>query len=283
MDQIGKDGGSNIARAGSSSDRRMQQNSGTRSNAASNPPPPPPPPQGHKCPRCESTNTKFCYYNNYSLLQPRYFCKACRRYWTQGGTLRNVPVGGGCRKGSKRAKTSTAAATAASTASSRPQPPPSAAAPPIITGNTSYYPGIGGGFLSSLAAIQSSLGQPQLDLGGGGGSSGMNIGFLQGLGILPPVSSQAQLFRGPPPLPPSSSNNEWITQGFISSLSSNTDHNPSHNIPSAPADSTTFWSQNRTGSGATSSAAAGDGDSAGGGAPLNPNQWLGLPGYGPPQ
>ncbi|KAA8549505.1 hypothetical protein F0562_001189 [Nyssa sinensis] len=51
-----------------------------------------------KCPRCDSTNTKFCYYNNYSLTQPRYFCKSCKRYWTKGGTLRNVPVGGGCRK-----------------------------------------------------------------------------------------------------------------------------------------------------------------------------------------
>ncbi|KAL8152377.1 hypothetical protein V2J09_010137 [Rumex salicifolius] len=50
------------------------------------------------CPRCGSTNTKFCYYNNYSLTQPRYFCKGCRRYWTKGGSLRNVPVGGGCRK-----------------------------------------------------------------------------------------------------------------------------------------------------------------------------------------
>ncbi|BAF17580.1 uncharacterized protein [Oryza sativa Japonica Group] len=50
------------------------------------------------CPRCESPNTKFCYYNNYSLSQPRYFCKGCRRYWTKGGSLRNVPVGGGCRK-----------------------------------------------------------------------------------------------------------------------------------------------------------------------------------------
>ncbi|KAL8130354.1 hypothetical protein V2J09_019509 [Rumex salicifolius] len=51
-----------------------------------------------KCPRCDSTNTKFCYYNNYSLSQPRHFCKACKRYWTRGGTLRTVPVGGGCRK-----------------------------------------------------------------------------------------------------------------------------------------------------------------------------------------
>ncbi|KAL2533498.1 Dof zinc finger protein DOF3.5 [Abeliophyllum distichum] len=55
------------------------------------------------CPRCGSSNTKFCYYNNYSLTQPRYFCKGCRRYWTKGGSLRNVPVGGGCRK-SRRGK-----------------------------------------------------------------------------------------------------------------------------------------------------------------------------------
>ncbi|XP_022767529.1 dof zinc finger protein DOF5.1-like isoform X2 [Durio zibethinus] len=96
------------------------------------PPPPPPPQQPHggggagsirpgsmadrarlanipmpeaalKCPRCESTNTKFCYFNNYSLTQPRHFCKTCRRYWTRGGALRNVPVGGGCRR-NKRSK-----------------------------------------------------------------------------------------------------------------------------------------------------------------------------------
>lgn len=56
-----------------------------------------------KCPRCESTNTKFCYFNNYSLSQPRHFCKTCRRYWTRGGALRTVPVGGGCRR-NKRSK-----------------------------------------------------------------------------------------------------------------------------------------------------------------------------------
>ncbi|XP_028790813.1 dof zinc finger protein DOF2.5-like [Neltuma alba] len=61
--------------------------------------------QALNCPRCNSTNTKFCYYNNYSLSQPRYFCKTCRRYWTEGGSLRNVPVGGGSRK-NKRPSTS---------------------------------------------------------------------------------------------------------------------------------------------------------------------------------
>ncbi|KAJ0758745.1 putative transcription factor C2C2-Dof family [Helianthus annuus] len=60
-----------------------------------------------KCPRCNSTNTKFCYYNNYSLTQPRYFCKACKRYWTKGGSLRSVPVGGGSRKNKRPISSST--------------------------------------------------------------------------------------------------------------------------------------------------------------------------------
>ncbi|KAJ8541054.1 hypothetical protein K7X08_001870 [Anisodus acutangulus] len=66
-------------------------------------------PENLTCPRCDSTNTKFCYYNNYNLSQPRHFCKSCRRYWTRGGTLRNVPVGGGTRKNSfhKRPRTTT--------------------------------------------------------------------------------------------------------------------------------------------------------------------------------
>ncbi|GAB2287520.1 hypothetical protein Dimus_021895 [Dionaea muscipula] len=45
------------------------------------------------CPRCTSTNTKFCYFNNYNVNQPRHLCKACHRYWTAGGKVRNVPVG----------------------------------------------------------------------------------------------------------------------------------------------------------------------------------------------
>ncbi|KAG9159375.1 hypothetical protein Leryth_010931 [Lithospermum erythrorhizon] len=59
-----------------------------------------------KCPRCDSTNTKFCYFNNYNLTQPRHFCKTCRRYWTRGGALRNVPVGGGCRRNKRTKSTS---------------------------------------------------------------------------------------------------------------------------------------------------------------------------------
>ncbi|KAL2528724.1 Cyclic dof factor 2 [Forsythia ovata] len=50
------------------------------------------------CPRCNSMDTKFCYFNNCNVNQPRHFCKKCQRYWTAGGTMRNVPVGAGRRK-----------------------------------------------------------------------------------------------------------------------------------------------------------------------------------------
>ncbi|KAM7263666.1 hypothetical protein ACFE04_001349 [Oxalis oulophora] len=78
-------GGGGSIRPGSMSDRARLANV-------------PMPEAALKCPRCESTNTKFCYFNNYSLSQPRHFCKTCRRYWTRGGALRSVPVGGGCRR-----------------------------------------------------------------------------------------------------------------------------------------------------------------------------------------
>ncbi|KAK4762286.1 hypothetical protein SAY87_030170 [Trapa incisa] len=80
--------------------------------------------QALNCPRCNSLNTKFCYYNNYSLSQPRYFCKACRRYWTQGGCLRNVPVGGGSRK---KKRSSLMSSPSSSPIHPHPQPSSSAA------------------------------------------------------------------------------------------------------------------------------------------------------------
>ncbi|XP_010515404.1 PREDICTED: dof zinc finger protein DOF3.4-like [Camelina sativa] len=66
------------------------------------------------CPRCDSNNTKFCYYNNYNFSQPRHFCKGCRRYWTHGGTLRDIPIGGGTRKGAKRSRTCSSSNSASS-------------------------------------------------------------------------------------------------------------------------------------------------------------------------
>lgn len=79
----------------------------------------PPPEQEHlPCPRCDSTNTKFCYYNNYNFSQPRHFCKSCRRYWTHGGTLRDIPVGGGSRKNAKRSRTCIPSSAAVASSSS---------------------------------------------------------------------------------------------------------------------------------------------------------------------
>ncbi|XAR51250.1 hypothetical protein NMG60_11005820 [Bertholletia excelsa] len=109
--------------------------------------------QALKCPRCDSINTKFCYYNNYNLSQPRHFCKSCRRYWTKGGVLRNVPIGGGCRKSrrSKQKSSSSDAAAAAErklnshsssesstvTASTAPTPAPAPAPAPASTASSS--------------------------------------------------------------------------------------------------------------------------------------------------
>ncbi|CAN6546398.1 unnamed protein product [Malus baccata var. baccata] len=153
-------------------------------------------------------NTKFCYYNNYSLSQPRYFCKACRRYWTQGGTLRNVPVGGGCRKG-KRPKGGSSSASASRTV----QPQPSqkeqdmqnnlgigGGSVGMSTANPSgglaihhqYYPGSSHGYLSSFAGLQS-LSQSQPFNVGGGHDPASNMSLLQGFNLsVPMVALQLQ-------------------------------------------------------------------------------------------
>ena len=122
-------------------------------------------PPHRKCPRCESKNTKFLYYNNYNPLQPRYFCKECRRSWTQGGTLRHVPVGGNHRKG-KPAKPSSSSRSNGYDSNSQPSPPQLLQVPQ--NGNVTnkefanlgmaivnrIYSGIGEGYLSCLVAIQ---------------------------------------------------------------------------------------------------------------------------------
>ncbi|XP_058069286.1 dof zinc finger protein DOF2.4-like [Magnolia sinica] len=87
--------------------------------------------QNLRCPRCDSSNTKFCYYNNYNLTQPRHFCKTCRRYWTKGGALRNVPIGGGCRKN----KNTTVSNTSGKSNGSKAAKPMSSEAGKSILGN----------------------------------------------------------------------------------------------------------------------------------------------------
>ncbi|KAG2624122.1 dof zinc finger protein DOF3.6-like isoform X2 [Panicum virgatum] len=159
------------------------------------------PEPGLKCPRCESTNTKFCYFNNYSLSQPRHFCRACRRYWTRGGALRNVPVGGGYRRHAKRAKPKQAAAagttsSATATAALAPAGSATSSAACTTTTNVPALPGgpamLGGNHLSmlppllrladfdamSLGSSFSGMGKPPLDAAGGysvGGSSGPGL------------------------------------------------------------------------------------------------------------
>ncbi|XP_047967514.1 dof zinc finger protein DOF2.4-like [Salvia hispanica] len=149
-----------------------------------------------KCPRCESTNTKFCYFNNYSLSQPRHFCKTCRRYWTRGGALRNVPVGGGCRRNKRSSKSTTSkaspasddrqTATSTSTSGLSPQFPPLRFMSPLSqltdnfagnmglnyslpmgTNEMGFYSGGGGGMASLLSSV------------GGGGGGGIEPWRLQ--------------------------------------------------------------------------------------------------------
>uniref|UniRef100_A0A453L1F4 Dof zinc finger protein n=1 Tax=Aegilops tauschii subsp. strangulata TaxID=200361 RepID=A0A453L1F4_AEGTS len=88
---------------------------------------------GDPCPRCESRDTKFCYYNNYNTSQPRHYCKSCRRYWTKGGTLRNVPVGGGSRKSSSSSSSSSSSPKRAKN-SKRRRVAPAPDAPPAAEG-----------------------------------------------------------------------------------------------------------------------------------------------------
>nr|GMD14363.1 dof zinc finger protein DOF4.5-like [Ipomoea batatas] len=62
------------------------------------------PPSPRQCPRCHSDDTKFCYFNNYNMNQPRYYCRACKRHWTHGGIQRDIPIGGKSNKGRKSTK-----------------------------------------------------------------------------------------------------------------------------------------------------------------------------------
>ncbi|XAR67646.1 hypothetical protein NMG60_11002491 [Bertholletia excelsa] len=144
-----------------------------------------------KCPRCDSTNTKFCYYNNYNLSQPRHFCKNCRRYWTKGGALRNIPVGGGSRKNTKR-NSNPKRPSSSSTSSTAPAPePPSSAA----QGGAKPEPSVGFGFSEAGLDPERRI----LDVGGGSlsfssllASNGVGQ-FGNFMGALDPNGSTGQL------------------------------------------------------------------------------------------
>ncbi|KAJ9674549.1 hypothetical protein PVL29_023845 [Vitis rotundifolia] len=152
------------------------------------------PPQSEHlpCPRCDSTNTKFCYYNNYNLSQPRHFCKSCRRYWTQGGTLRNIPVGGGTRKNSKRSRTATSSSS--STLETTPANPISVS--PVLKAETetpqrsglSLSGDVSGGFTSLLNSQGPGfLALNGFGLGLGPGFDEMGFGAAKGVWSYPDV------------------------------------------------------------------------------------------------
>ncbi|XP_062201352.1 dof zinc finger protein 2-like [Phragmites australis] len=159
---------------------------GSRHAGTGHPPPPRPPPR--QCPRCGSANTKFCYYNNYSHAQPRYRCKACRRHWTEGGTLRDVPVGGG-RKNRRRGKGgATAKASSAATSAAASHGGGSVDTFPDILRQVLFQPAAaltGGGYSIDLRAWQqmaAATAPPQGtgDVGAlGGASADANCGALQ--------------------------------------------------------------------------------------------------------
>ncbi|TVU49371.1 hypothetical protein EJB05_00688, partial [Eragrostis curvula] len=159
-----------------------------------------------QCPRCASRDTKFCYFNNYNTAQPRHFCRACRRYWTLGGSLRNVPVGGSTRRKRPRparptralaAAVASAAAATAISASSSCGPFASPAAAPVVSAES-------GGLLSSLL-----LGSAPLLEG--------RLGFDPSLGQPAALAHQLGIAAGPLLWPTSTISQEpaWKSGGGV--------------------------------------------------------------------
>ncbi|KAL7126438.1 hypothetical protein ABFS83_14G187300 [Erythranthe nasuta] len=72
-----------------------------------------------RCPRCNSIDTKFRYFNNSDPAQPRHHCWSCNQKWTVGGKLRNVPIGGK-HKNNKQTKESSSTRTDPQTQLSQP-------------------------------------------------------------------------------------------------------------------------------------------------------------------
>ncbi|KAL9660331.1 hypothetical protein QQ045_025144 [Rhodiola kirilowii] len=132
------------------------------------------------CPRCHSTNTKFCYYNNYNFSQPRHFCKSCRRYWTHGGTLRDIPIGGGSRKSAKRCRTSASYNSASSSGVVTPSSSSSSHeflnSTPVFLPSAAGYGAVGGGGFTSL--LTGNHGPGVWALGGGFGL-GLGSGLVE--------------------------------------------------------------------------------------------------------
>ncbi|KAK7400597.1 hypothetical protein VNO78_11807 [Psophocarpus tetragonolobus] len=258
-------------------------------------------PQQQKCPRCDSTNTKFCYFNNYSLSQPRHFCKTCKRYWTHGGTFRNIPVGGGSRKG-KRARTNISSPSS----NLLTQPTLLRPNPPLVTNMVQSYnyqldgvgvSGSGSGYLSSLARLQSlnNTSQPfnQYHKVGGdvtasaSASASSNSPLVSAFNTasFPPNRFHHRdrvdldsIYATPQRLIPSN-----IGNGNIVSLSAQRPQSLITNVSSAnhrASSDASVWSATVN---ATSIAKSDQNNVRAASSSFIPNHWLHLPGYGAPQ
>ncbi|KAG2499033.1 hypothetical protein HYH03_003218 [Edaphochlamys debaryana] len=152
------------------------------------------------CPRCSSEDTKFCYYNNYNIKQPRFYCKTCQRYWTAGGTLRNIAPGSGRRKSKSKAARGEAKNSSGLPDHLTPAPPSS------VFGLTSHgatslpYPALLAASDPTAALLSNGVGayttHPQL-LGGSSGVSGFKLASMSGNwggagGLTPDLREQLQ-------------------------------------------------------------------------------------------
>ncbi|KAK7362824.1 hypothetical protein VNO77_04948 [Canavalia gladiata] len=232
------------------------------------------PQQHHRCPRCDSLNTKFCYFNNYSLSQPRHFCKACKRYWTQGGTFRNIPVGGSSRK-TKRART----CSSLSSNNSHPQQPQSnftsSSQSTVVHSTTPYYQ-----LLSpnpsqllkheSLKTVTDSSNSPLLS---GFNAASFPPRFYE-MGNRDRVNSVYSAEQG---IPSSMGNNSTAS-------SSRSNHWPQSLINNATNDRASSGASLWSTINATSvNGNSGQNNIGGGSSSFNPNDWQDLLRYGPPQ
>ncbi|KAG6473176.1 hypothetical protein ZIOFF_067088 [Zingiber officinale] len=105
--------------------------------------------------------------------EPRYYCRTCKRHWTRGGTLRNVPEGGGSSKKShrKNRNLSPSSSSVAADAMKLPAQPPMPHAAPAVAAAA----GIG----ASLPPL------PSYFYGGGGGNEFPAFQIPRG-GVAPP-------------------------------------------------------------------------------------------------
>lgn len=248
-------------------------------------------PPKQKCPRCDSMNTKFCYYNNYSLSQPRHYCKTCKRYWTHGGTFRNIPVGGGSRKG-KRAITKLLPSSSSPSNSLISQPivpnlmmknSPSFTNSMVHSTSPYYHHQLGGGgsgYLSSLPTFRSLINTSQLPLNHSTTTLPFS-GFNPASSLPPRFHSLYPAAQQGLIIPSSSASHHSVQrpQSLFNNAATNANHRASSDA--------SLWSSATINANSISGNISNsdqnnvkDGSSF---TSLIPNHWLHFPGYAPPK